>query len=377
MVKLINFTEVNPISRKVDLSIKKEMYSTILKKKFILGNEVKNFEDSFSKLSKIKYSVGCASGTDALILAIKSLNLQKDDEIIIPAMTYISTGLAVILNNFKIVFADIDEETGLVSIAKIHKLITKKTKAIIPVNLYGQKVDIKKLRKVVGKKIFIIEDSAQSHFAYSCYNCRKNTNRKCCKKERNEKFANIACYSFYPSKNLGAYGDAGLVATNNFKIYKKLLLLRNLGSVKKNKHNIIGMNSRLDTIQAVVLKNKLKSILKLNDIRRKISIFYDYHLGNIKEIKITDTKPGSSRHLYVIRTKNRNKLIKHLLFKKIHCQIHYPYSLNKAKFIDRRITLKNSENWANQCLSLPLHPNLKIFQMKRIVSEIKNFFQHK
>tara|TARA_Y100000031_G_scaffold91909_1_gene100918 strand:+ start:1831 stop:2817 length:987 start_codon:yes stop_codon:yes gene_type:complete len=328
-------------------------------------------------LSKIKYSVGCASGTDALILALKSINLQKDDEIIIPAMTYISTGLAVILNNCKIIFADIDEKTGLISITKVLKSITKKTKVIIPVNLYGQKVDIKKLRKTVGRKIFIIEDSAQSHFAYSCYYCDYNANSKCCKKERNERFANVACYSFYPSKNLGAYGDAGLVATNDFKIYKKLLSLRNLGAVKKNEHNIIGMSSRLDTIQAVVLKNKLKSILKLNDIRRKISIFYDKSLRNIKEIKITETNPGSSRHLYVIRTKYRNKLLKYLLMKKINCQIHYPYSLNKAKFINKKITLKNSENWANQCLSLPLHPNLKIFQMRRIVSEIKNFFQYK
>jgi len=381
MGKTINFSDVNPISNKENLAIKNEIYVTIKRKNFILGGEVKSFENSFSKLSEIKYSVGCASGTDALILALMSLNLQKNDEVIVPAMTYISTGLSVILNNNKLVFADIDNKTGLISIEKIPGRITKKTKVIIPVNIYGQKVDLKKLKKTIGKKIYIIQDSAQSHFAFSCYNCPNIHNNICCKKKRNDQFADISCYSFYPAKNLGAYGDGGLVSTNNVIIYKKLLSLRNLGTIIKNKHDILGRNSRLDTIQAVVLKKKLKSILRLNDIRRKISIFYDENLQIIKEINITETHPGSSRHLYVIRTKNRNKLLKYLLKKNINCQIHYPYSLNKIKFFKKKnnksITLINSEKWVKQCLSLPLHPKLKISEARTVVKEIMNFFQYK
>ena len=303
MTKPIHFADVNPISKILDSKIKKEINSVILKKDFILGNAVNAFEREFSKISKIKYSVGCASGTDALILALKSLNLKKKDEVIAPAMTYISTGLSIILNNNKLVLADIDNETGLISLKDVSRKINRNTKAIIPVNLYGQKVDLKKLRRVVGRKIAIIEDAAQSHLSFSCYQCKKKIDNICCKKERNDSFADISCYSFYPSKNLGAYGDGGLVATNNKKLYLIIRSKRNLGSIKKHHFKFIGMNSRLDTIQAIILKNKIKYISKLNDIRRKIARIYDDEFSKIDKIKLTKTNPGSSRHLYVIRTK--------------------------------------------------------------------------
>ena len=381
MTKLINFTDVNPIKFKDANLIKKQINKVINKKNFILGDEVKIFENKFSKLSNIKYSIGCASGTDALTLALKSLNLKKKHEIIVPGFTYISTGLSALLNNNKLVYADVESDTGLISIKSILKNITKNTKVIIPVNLYGQKFDLKSLRKKIGKKIFIIEDSAQSHFAYSCYNCKKYTINTCCKKERNDHYADISCYSFYPAKNLGAYGDAGLVATNNKKLNARLLSLRNLGSIKKHKHELLGLNSRLDTIQAAILNKKIKSILDLNNKRRHLSKIYDLELGKIKQIFVTRSKPGSSRHLYVIKTNKRNTLMKYLISKKIYCQIHYPYSLNKlAAFrsaYSRHKGLKNSELWSNQCLSLPMHPNLKISEVIRVINEIKNFFKRK
>ena len=378
MIKKINFTNVNPIKAKEISLIKKEISKIINKKNFILGEEVRKFENNFSKLSKIKYSVGCASGTDALILALKSLELKSSDEVIVPAMTYISTGLSVLTNNNKLVYADINNDTGLISIDDIIKKITKKTKVIIPVNLYGQKVDLKKLRSRIGSKIFIVEDSAQSHFAFSCFNCPNRDKKKCCQKERNDRYANISCFSFYPAKNIGAFGDAGLVSTNNKKLYKKLLSLRNLGSVKKHEHNYLGINSRLDTIQAVVLNKKLGSILKLNNIRRRLALLYDEKLKTVPEIKITKTKPGSTRHLYIIRTKKRDSLMKHLLNKNILCQIHYPYALNKLKpfikFNKKKKSIKNSEKWSNECLSLPMHPELKIKEINKVAKEIKNFF---
>ena len=173
MSKNINFTDVNPINRGDQTMIQNDILNVIKKKDFILGSPVKKFETHFSKLSKIKYSIGCATGTDALLLALKSLDLKKGDEVIVPALTYISTGLAVLLNNNKLIYADVDEDTGLISIQNVLKKITKKTKVIIPVNLYGQKADLKSLRQKTNKRIYIIEDSAQSHFAYSCYNCKK------------------------------------------------------------------------------------------------------------------------------------------------------------------------------------------------------------
>jgi len=380
MIKKINFTNVNPINNKENSLIKNEIYNIVKKKDFILGDSVKKFEDSFSKLSKIRYSVGCASGTDALILALKSLNLKKGDEVIVPGLTYISTGLSVLLNNNNLIFTDVDNKTGLISIEKIVQKINKKTKAIIPVNLYGQKVDLKKLRLKIGKKISIIEDAAQSHFAYSCYNCSKYSKNKCCKKENNGSYADISCYSFYPSKNIGAYGDGGLVATNNKKLYKKLLALRNLGSMKKHEYTLIGLNSRLDTLQAAVLKQKLRSILKLNEYRRKIAKIYDNNLNKIKEIDLTKTKPGSTRHLYVIRTKKRDLLLRYLKSKKIYCQIHYPYSLNKLKPFKKyikNISLRNSEQWSKECISLPMHPNLQVNQVYRVVHEIIKYFKYR
>lgn len=378
MISKINFTDVNPVTKSQALLIKKEIYNAIEKKDFILGKSVKIFEENFSKLSRIKYSVGCASGTDALILALKALNLKKNDEVIVPAMTYISTGLSVLLNNNKLIYSDIEKDTGLISISSILKNITKNTKAIIPVNLYGQKMDLKRLRKYIGKKIFIIEDSAQSHFAYSCFNCTNKKINKCCKKERNDRYADISCYSFYPAKNLGAFGDGGLIATRSRILYKKLLSLRNLGSIKKHKHDLLGMNSRLDTIQAAVLNGKLKSILRINEDRRRIAKIYDDKLSKIKHIEITKTNPGSARHLYVIKTRQRDALIKHLLKNKISCQIHYPYSLNRLKSFKKlarkNSNLKNSEKWSSECVSLPIHSKMKLHEVNRVVNEIKKFF---
>ena len=363
----MKFTDVNPFNKRVQKIINKSILNTVKKKDFILGKNVKKFEEKFSKMSNTNYAVGCATGTDALLLALKALNLKKNHEVIIPGMSYISTGLSVALNNNKIKFADIDNYTGLISLESIKKNLSKNTKVIIPVNLYGQKVNLKELRKVVGNKVSIIEDSAQSHFAFN-----ENSN-----KITSNNYADTSCYSFYPAKNLGAFGDGGLITTNNKALYSKLMALRNLGAVKKNNHLLKGINSRLDTIQSVVLNQKLKSILSLNKKRRKIANYYDKNLHTIKQIKLTKTNKGSSRHLYVIRTKKRDKLIKYLAQKKIFCQMHYPYSLNKLSPIKKMIKktkLENSERWAKECISLPIHPKLTISQTNRIVNELKLFF---
>ena len=180
------------------------------------------------------------------------------------------------------------------------------------------------------------------------------------------------------TKNLGAFGDGGLVSVNNELLYKRLLALRNLGSIKKNSHFLKGVNSRLDTLQAVVLREKLGEVLSFNEKRRKIAEYYDKHLSNIREIKLTKTNKGSSRHLYVIRVKNREKLIKYLSKRKISCQIHYPYSLNKLEAFKKHINkvkLYVSERWSRDCLSLPIHPNLSGKDAKRVVDSIKKYFK--
>ena len=375
----MKFTDVNPFSKKEQKKINKELLSTVKRGDFILGKNVEKFEKKFSKLANVKYSIGCATGTDALILSIKALRLKKNHEVIIPGMSYISTGLSLALNKTKITFADINPDTGLICLQSVKRKINKNTKAIIPVNLYGQKVDIKKLRLLAGKKIFIIEDSAQSHFAFSCYNCGKGYNETCCKKELNHSYADLSCYSFYPSKNLGAYGDGGLITTNNLNFYRKLKILRNLGTIKKNVHEYEGLNSRLDTIQASILHEKVQHTKKHNDYRRKISNFYDEKLQFISEVKTTETRPGSSRHLYVIRVMNRDKLLKYLKKNGINSQLHYPYSLNRAGALKnniKKVSLPVSERWAKECLSLPLYPHMRVSDAEKVVKTIKKYFNY-
>jgi dTDP-4-amino-4,6-dideoxygalactose transaminase len=190
----------------------------------------------------------------------------------------------------------------------------------------------------------------------------------------------LSCYSFYPSKNLGAYGDGGMITTENLKFYKKLLTLRNLGTIKKNCHQHEGINSRLDTLQASILLQKLKYTPINNNYRRKICAYYDKRLPDINKIQLTITDPGSSRHLYVIRVKNRNRLAKYLKKKNIATQFHYPYSLNRVGALKKKIKnvrLPISENWANECISLPLYPGLGISRAKYIIKQIKNFFRYK
>tara|TARA_B100000929_G_scaffold183175_1_gene145072 strand:+ start:6436 stop:7563 length:1128 start_codon:yes stop_codon:yes gene_type:complete len=375
----MKFTDVNPFTKKQQNQINKSIISTIKKGDFILGNNVRKFEKKFSTMSNSKHAIGCATGTDALILALKSLNLKKKHEVIIPGMSYISTGLAVALNNIKIVFADIDEQTGLISFESIKKKLSKNTKVVIPVNLYGQKIDVKLLRQIVGRRVFIIEDSAQSHFASTCANCEKNDHGLCYKAEKSQKYADLSCYSFYPAKNLGAYGDGGIITTDNTNLYKKIRILRNLGSIKKNVHKYEGLNSRLDTLQASILLEKIKYTPLHNNYRRKISDFYDEELAFLDSIKLTVTDPGSSRHLYVIRTKYRDKLIKFMIKNNISCQLHYPYSLNRAGGLKNKVKstkLPISEKWAKECLSLPVYPYMKLKDAERVVKTIKRFFNY-
>ena len=376
MTKAINFTDVNPVNNKATYLIKKEIKKIINNKDFILGQSVKKFENSFSKLSQINYCVGCASGTDALTLALKSLNLKKHHEVIVPAMTYISTGLSVLLNNNKLVYADIENDTGLISIDSIIMNITKNTKAVIPVNLYGQKIDLKKLRNSISKKIFIIEDSAQSHFAYSCHYCSNVMNNKCCKKSRNENFADISCYSFYPSKNLGAYGDGGMVITSNPKINEKVRLLRDHGRTDKYTHIQIGFGERLDTIQAAILRVKLRHLDEWTEKRRVIAKLYNQYLGDTIA-KLPSENPYSKHvyHLYVVRVPARDNVANYLNNQGIGSGIHYPVPLHlqpALSYLGYQVgDLPHAELAAKEVMSLPIFPEMKESQVTTVSNTLR------
>ena len=328
---------------------------------FINGKQVLEFEKNFAKFCTTKYAVGCNSGSDALFLSLKALNLKKNSEIIIPAQTYASTLFAVLRANLKPVLVDIQKTNPTISINQIRKKITKKTTAIIIVHLYGECCNFKELKKIINKKkIYIIEDAAQAHGAKDFSSNKKGLLAG--------SMGILGCFSFYPGKNLGAYGDAGAITTNSKNLYIKLLKLRNLGGIKKYEHDIIGLNSRLDTIQAAILNNKLRSLNKNNLKRVQIAKFYNQKIKNHHIKKINYSK-GCVYHQYVILSKKEKKIRKLFEKNKIQYGKHYPQPIHKLKAVKeifRNKSYPNAENFSNYGISLPIDPNLKKFELMKI-----------
>lgn len=360
MIKFLNI-------KKQDFKIKKKIISDIKKiinnNNFILGDKVFEFENKFAKLCNSKYAISCANGTDALTISLKILNLPKNSEVIIPAMTYCSTAFSVINAGLKPVLVDIDQNTPTIAISKIKEKINKNTRVIMPVHLYGSVVDINKIKKTIGsKKILIIDDCSQAHGAK--YN-----------KQPVGSLADISCFSLYPGKNLGAYGDAGIITTNNNFFYKMIKNFRNLGSDKKFIHTQIGFNSRMDTIQASILNNKLGLLNIYNNKRRKIAKIYDNKIIN-KKIKKLNYSSSAVYHQYVILVNNKNLLIDKLKRNKIQYGFHYPNSINKLpalKKIFNKQQFPIAENLAKKCISLPIDPTLEKNEIDKIIKVLNSF----
>ena len=362
----INFYNIYKQDRKIQSKIFNNIKKIFKKGDFILGKDVGNFENKFSKSVNSKFAIGCANGTDAITLALRSLNLKKGSEVIIPAMTYCSTAFAVLNAGLIPKLVDIEKNSPLININKIKNAVTKKTKVIIPVHLYGSVVDIIKIKKIIRsfkRKIFIIDDCAQAHGAF----CDKN-------RKKVGSLSDISTFSFYPGKNLGAYGDAGIITTNNKRYYKIIKKLTNLGSDKKYIHDLVGQNSRLDTIQASILVKKLNLLNSLNNKRRKIAKYYDKNIINKKIVKLNYTNQASY-HQYVIISKQRNKLTKYLKKKNIGFGFHYPYSINKLhslKNLFKNQKYKNAEYLANYGISLPIDPSLNTKEIEYIVKTLNS-----
>ena len=363
----MKFLDIYNQDKKIRSRIVNDFKKNILKGDFILGNAVKKFEDKFASFCGAKYAIGCANGTDAITIALKSLDLPKNSEVIIPAMTYCSTAFAIINANLKPVLADIDYLKPTISINNIKKKINSKTKVIMPVHLYGSSSDLNGIKKIISnKKIVLIDDCAQAHGSYDdSIKVRKKIGST----------ADISCFSFYPGKNLGAYGDAGIITTNNKKYYNIIKKIRNLGSSRKFIHDYIGMNSRLDNVQASILIRKL-SMLNINNKKRsKIAQYYKKNINNQKIKKLTYSK-SCVYHQYVILVKNRKKLINLLTKNKIPYGFHYPYPINKLhslRKIFKNQKYPNSERLGNECISLPIDPNLSILNLKKIIKVLNSF----
>jgi len=353
-------------------SIKEEIFGNVNdlfnKCDFIGGESVKIFEANFAKYLGVKHFIGCANGTDALEIAIKMLNLENDDEIIVQGNTYIATCLGALNNNNKLVLCDINEDTHQIDIESLESKITSKTKAIIVVHLYGLMPDMDKIIEIVKKyNLFLIEDCAQSHGAK--WNGQMAGT-----------FGDISCFSFYPGKNLGAYGDGGGIATNDDLLNERIRLTCNLGCKIKYQHDLIGRNSRLDTLQASFLNTKLTYLDNWNNTRRFNANLYCKFLKDVGDIKLPKVYEQCEPvyHLFVIKTKYRDQLQNYLKENKIDALIHYPISISETKAMDKytfdKNELTNCISNSKEILSLPMYPELEIWEIKYICDKINEFF---
>ena len=360
-----NFDYQNTLYK--DLILKK-IKSIIDSKYYVLGENTHKFEEEYSKLNKVKYTVGLASGLDALIIALRSLEISTGDEIIVPSNTYIATWLAISSVGAKIVPVEPDIKTYNLDLNKIESLITSKTKAIMPVHLYGQSCNMTGLMEIAKKyNLFVIEDNAQAHL--SKWEGRFTGT-----------FGHINATSFYPTKNLGAIGEAGAITTNDKLLAEFSKTYRNYGSKEKYINTIKGVNSRIDEMQAGILRVKLPYLYLLTKDRVKIAALYSKLLNGVGDIVIPFIANGAKHvfHLYVVRTSRRDELARFLNDRGIGTSIHYPIPphLQEAyKDLNyKKGDFPIAEELALTSLSLPLFPGMTEDQIELVVNNIKSFF---
>ena len=356
--------------RKQYLSIQKEIdravKRTLQRGWFVLGENVERFEEEFAQYCGVRYGIGVGNGLEALQISLMALGIGKGDEVITAPNSAMATALAISSVGARPVFVDIHPETYNIDVFQIEKKITKRTKAILPVHLFGQPAEMEAIN-IIAKKynLKVIEDACQAHGAK--YQGRKTGS-----------LGDIGCFSFYPSKNLGAAGDGGMIITNNRKLAQKARQLRNYGQIRRNIFLQKGLNSRLDELQAAILRVKLKYLDKWNKRRRILAKLYNKYLANSSVIIPKESKNCFHvYHLYVVRVKKRNRLQKYLAQQGIQTAIHYPKVIYLQKAYQelglKEGTCPLAEKYSRQILSLPIYPELKKSEIKKISQIILNY----
>jgi dTDP-4-amino-4,6-dideoxygalactose transaminase len=351
------------IKNEIDKAIQEVINNTA----FIGSKYAKKFEEEFASYIGAKNCVGVSNGTDALEISIEALDLPKGSEIIVPANSFIASGEAVTRNGHKVVFCDCDPNNYTINIESLKGKISNKTRALVAVHLYGHPCDIDEIKKITDPhNIKIIEDCAQAHGAEY-------------KGKHIGVLGDIAAFSFYPSKNLGAYGDAGAIVTNNNDLAQKARMIGNHGRIEKYDHEFEGRNSRLDGIQAAVLSIKLKYLDKWISKRIEIAGYYYDYLKEVKNITLPHKETFAKHvyHLFVIRTKKRDQLQEYLKSNGIETGIHYPIALPKLKayeYLNQNDPSFNANNYDAQLLSLPMGEHLAREDIKIISNTVKKFF---
>lgn len=336
---------------------------------FIGGNEVDEFEENFEELYGVKHCIPVGNGTDSLYIIMKMLGIGAGDEVITPANSWISSSETITQTGATPVFADIEEDYFTIDPNHIEELISNNTKAIMPVHLYGQMCDMDAIMDIAKKhNLYVIEDCAQSHFSEY-------------KGTRAGLLGDAGSFSFYPGKNLGAYGDAGAIITNDDELAEKCKMYARHGALKKHEHEMEGINSRLDGMQAAILKVKLPHILRWTDQRIQNAKLYYQYLSEIDEIEIPKVREETTHtfHLYVIRAKIRDELSDFLNKNGISNAIHYPRILpNLAAYSYLEHSTNDfpiAEKYESQILSLPMYPELTDDKIEYVSKVIKKFYR--
>ena len=362
----VNFFSLNQQYLDIESEINKEIHKVLTKQDFIQGESVRKFEKTFAEMNNSKYCVAVNSGTAALHIAYSISDFVSSDEILVPTNSFFSTAEAVSLANLKPIFVDADNAFHHINLKDAEKKITKNTKAIVPVHLYGNPVNMDEVLEFSKiHRLKVIEDCAQAHFATFKNKIVGN-------------FGSIGCFSFYPSKNLGAYGEGGAIVTNNKKLYEKAILFRNHGSKKRYVHESIGHNYRLNSIQGAVLNVKLKHINKKINQRIKLADIYYKKIKKHPYLSLPAINKDSKHvyHLFVIRHKQRDKLMKYLLDNGIETSLHYPIPIHKQPAYKETFAKNQKmeyEQTAKEIISLPMYPELTKDKVEFVATKINEF----
>lgn len=330
---------------------------------YIGGPNVKAFEAEAAAYAGVRHAISCASGTDALLIALRAIGLTAGDEVITTPFTFVATASTVVMCGATPVFVDIDPRTFNLDLAQVEAAITPRTKAIVPVHIFGQPVDLAPLKALCAKhNLKLVEDAAQSFGA--SYGGRMSG-----------AYGDIGCTSFYPSKNLSAFGDGGLIITDDDQLAAELRVLASHGSRVRYHHHVLGYNSRLDELQAVILRIKLKHLDEFNNRRIAIADFYNRLLAGAVETPYADGKGRHVYHQYTILSDKRDTIQKSLTEAGIACAVYYPVPLHQQEMFAAthgNVKLPVAERTAQRCLSLPISPMLQDAQVERIADVVRS-----
>jgi dTDP-4-amino-4,6-dideoxygalactose transaminase len=366
--EVIPLVDLKAQSRAIKRDVLRRMEAVIDDARYILGKEVTEFEEQFAQYCGTNHCIGMANGTEAIHMALRALEIGPGDEVITAGNSFAATAFAIAYAGAEAVFVDIDPADFNIDTTLIEAAITDKTKAIIPVHLFGQPARMNEIMEI-GRRhgLKVVEDAAQAHGA-------ELDGQRC------GSFGDIGCFSFYPGKNLGAFGDGGAVVTNDPELAERLRLLRNYGQKQKNRHDTLGFNCRLDTLQACVLLSKMQHIEGWTEQRRQVAQWYREELdGTNFELPQAHDDSRHVYHLFVVRTKQRERLMSALADQNIHTGIHYPNPLSTAGSFANSPTIPMGlpvcTEVASEIVSLPMYPEMTREQVERVCLAVRQIVE--